>query len=99
MWPRPTRWSGPAAAVEAARAWAARQGRFASDLSAAAADELVWVRPNDFLVRGGADDTDVRLRLAYRIDLTVPVPDGEAHHIAIFVDAGSGALIAGVETA
>jgi hypothetical protein len=88
-----------AAAVEAARAWAVRQGRSAGDLSTAAADELVWVRPNDFLVRGGADDTDVRLHLAYRIDLTVPTHGGEVHHIAIFVDAGSGALIAGVETA
>jgi hypothetical protein len=41
----------------------------------------------------------VRLHLAYRIDLTVPMPDGAIHHIAVFVDAGSGALIAGVETA
>lgn len=90
---------GAAAAVEAARAWAGRQTNSAGDLSAAAADELVWVRPNDFLVRGGADDTDVRLHLAYRVDLTVPMPDREVHRIAIFVDAGSGALIAGVETA
>ena len=74
-------------------------GPLGSGLRAVAADELVWVRPNDFLIRGGADDTDVRLRLAYRIDLTVPMLGGDVHHIAIFVDAGSGALIAGVETA
>ncbi len=90
---------GAAAAVEAARAWAVRQGRSASELGAIAADDLVWVRPNDFLLRGGADDTDVRLHLAYRIDLTVPTVSGDVHHVAIFVDAGSGALIAGVETA
>ncbi len=90
---------GAAAAVEAARAWAVRQGRSVSELSAVAADELVWVRPNDFLLRGGADDTDVRLHLAYRIDLTVPAVGRDVHHIAVFVDAGSGALIAGVETA
>ena len=90
---------GPAAAVEAARVWALRQGPSTSDLSAVAADELVWVRPNDFLVRGGADDTDVGLHLAYRIDLSMSMRGGEVHHIALFVDAGSGALIAGVETA
>ena len=60
---------------------------------------LVWVRPNDFLIRGGAGDTDVRLHLAYRIDLTLRTVGRDAHHIAIFVDAGSGALIGGVETA
>ncbi|MFI5291995.1 MAG: hypothetical protein ACHQ02_03940, partial [Candidatus Limnocylindrales bacterium] len=48
-------------AVEAARAWAELQGVAACDLSAVAAQDLAWVRPNDFLVRGGADDTDVRL--------------------------------------
>lgn len=90
---------GATAAIDAARAWAARQGRSTSDLSAGAAEGLVWVRPNDFPIRGGADDTDVRLHLAYRIDLTVPMPEGEVHHVAIFVDAGSGAPIAGVETA
>ena len=90
---------GATAAVEAALAWAVRQGRSASDLSAAAADGLVWVRPNDFLVRGGADDTDIRLHLAYRIDLIVRTAGRVVDHVAIFVDAGSGALIAGVETA
>lgn len=88
-----------AAAAAAVRAWAERHGVPVPGLTVAVAPEPVWVRPNDFLSRGGADDTDPLLRLAYRVDLTVPMAGSATHHITIFVDAGSGALIAGVETA
>ena len=91
-WPRPTRWSGPSG-DEAARIAGGAPGP-PRDPSAAAAES--WSgSAQRFPDSGGADDTDVLLRLAYRIDPTVPVPEGEAHHIAIFVDAGSGAPIAG----
>lgn len=90
---------GPEAASAAAREWAARRGVPMQDLTVAVTADLVWVRPNDFLVRGGADDTDPLLHLAYRVDLTIPMSESTRRHIAIFVDAGSGALIAGMETA
>ena len=69
------------------------------DLTVVVDAELTWVRPNDFPTRGGAEDTDRLLRLAYRVDLTIPMTGSSRHHIAIFVDAGSGALLAGMETA
>ena len=89
----------PDAAITAARAWAQRSGLPDDGLTVVAAADPVWVHPNDFLVRGGADDVDARLRLAYRIDLTIAMPDSTSHHVAVFVDVGSGALIAGIETA
>lgn len=89
----------PSAAADVARAWAERHGVPARGLTVVVAPEPVWVRPNDFLSRGGADDTDLLLHLAYRVDLTIPMAGSATHHIAIFVDAGTGALIAGVETA
>jgi hypothetical protein len=89
----------PRAAATAARAWAARYGVPTEDLVVVVDTELTWVRPNDFLTRGGGEDTDLLLRLAYRVDLTIPVSGSSRHHIAIFVDAGSGALLAGAETA
>ena len=36
---------------------------------------------------------------AEKIDLTIAMPDSTSHHVAVFVDVGSGALIAGIETA
>jgi hypothetical protein len=87
------------AAMAAVRDWATRTGLPQKGLKVVVAPDLVWVRPNDFLTRGGADDTDPLLRLAYRVDLTTPMAGSTVHRIAIFVDAGSGALIAGVETA
>ncbi|MET1231925.1 MAG: hypothetical protein ABWY52_03630 [Candidatus Limnocylindrales bacterium] len=89
----------PAAAAAAARAWADRHGVPTKDLSVVVDTELTWVRPNDFLTRGGAQDTDLLLHLAYRVDLAIPMTGSSRHRIAIFVDAGSGALLAGVETA
>ena len=62
-------------------------------------DEPVWTRPNAFVRNGGADDTDPLLRLAYRVDLVLPLSSGGRHHVALFVDAGSGLVIAGAETA
>ena len=90
---------GPDDAATAALGWAVRHGVPATGLTLAVAPDLVWVRPNDFLVGGGAADTDPLLRLAYRVDLAMPSSGSSPHHLAIFVDAGSGALIAGVETA
>jgi hypothetical protein len=90
---------GPEAAMTAARDWATRTGLPQRGLTMVVAPDLVWVRPNDFLLRGGADDTDPRLHLAYRIDLATPISGSTAHHVVIFVDAGNGALIAGAETA
>ncbi len=89
----------PEKAIAIVRAWAQRSGVPDAGLIVVAAADPVWVHPNDFLVRGGADDVDARLYLAHRIDLTMTMPDGTNHHVAIFVDVGSGALIAGVETA
>jgi hypothetical protein len=89
----------PDVAADAAGAWAAVHGMPGADLSVAVHADLVWTRPNDFVRHGGADDTDPLVRLTYRVDLSVPLPAGGVHHIALFVDAGSGAVIAGVETA
>ncbi len=90
---------GPEAAAAAARAWAVRRGVPTSDLTVVVDTELTWIRPNDFLTRGGAEDTDRLLRLAYRVDLTIAMTGSSRHRIAVFVDAGSGALLAGMETA
>ena len=95
----PPRQVGPDAAAAATREWAERHGVPAKGLALVVAADLVWVRPNDFLVRGGADDTDPLLHLAYRVDLTIPMAGSAIHRIAVFVDVGSGALIAGIETA
>ncbi len=84
------------AAAEAARAWVDRRG--GAPAAPLVAPELVWVRPNDFVGRGGADDTDALMRLAYRVDLTLTLPGG-SHRVALFVDAGSGLVIAGAESA
>jgi hypothetical protein len=90
---------GPRAAMTAVRDWATRTGLPQNELTMVVAPELVWVRPNDFLLRGGANDSDPRLHLAYRVDLATPVSGSTVHHVVIFVDAGNGALIAGAETA
>jgi len=97
--PAPAEPIGTDAAIGAVRAWARRMDVPEAGLVVAVAAEPVWVHPNDFLTRGGADDTDERLHLAYRVDLTIPLAGQTSHHVAIFVDAGSGALIAGIETA
>jgi hypothetical protein len=89
----------PGAAAAAARGWAVRHGVPTMDLTLVVDAELTWVRANDFLTRGGAEDTDRLLRLAYRVDLAIPLTESSHHRIAIFVDAGSGALLAGIETA
>jgi hypothetical protein len=89
----------PEAAIASVKAWAQRSGAPQAGVTIVAAPDPVWVHPNDFLVRGGGDDEDARLRLAYRVDLALAMQDGTSHHVALFVDVGSGALIAGIETA
>jgi hypothetical protein len=96
--PPPLEQVEPEAAATAAREWAVRHGVPSKGLVLVVAPAPVWVRPNDFLVRGGADDTDPLLRLAYRVDLTMPIAGSSSHHIVVFVDAGSGGPIAGAET-
>ena len=66
----------PEKAIDIVRAWAQRSGVPDAGLTVVAAADPVWVHPNDFLLRGGADDVDARLHLAYRIGLTVTMPDG-----------------------
>lgn len=89
----------PEVARAAALGWAEHRGLPMADLTADVAPALIWVRPNDFIARGGAEDTDPLLHLAYRVDLSLPVPGGGTHHLALFVDAGTGVVIAGTETA
>lgn len=89
----------PEAAKQAAHGWAARAVPPARALEAAGSPVLAWVRPNDFLSHGGANDTDASLRLVYRIELVARPATGSALRVIVFVDAGNGALVGGAESA
>jgi hypothetical protein len=89
----------PDRAKRAARAWAAGAGIPDGILTVAATPPLAWVAPDDFASRGGAEATEARLYLAYTVQLTVRPPGGDVREVLLFVDAGSGAVIGGVESA
>ena len=95
----PTRLILPAEATDAARAWARRSGIVTSALRLVGSPRLSWVRPNDWVTLGGADDTSPLLRLAFEVHLVLPADGGQDRHVLLFVDAGSGVIIAGAETA
>jgi hypothetical protein len=90
---------GPDVAVEATRGWAERAGIPSRALTVTGAPELAWVRPNDFVTRGGADDTDAGLRLVFRVELEIRAGGGVLQRVILFVDAGTGALVGGAESA
>jgi hypothetical protein len=88
----------PERAQQAARDWATATGVPAAILTTAV-PTLAWVAPNDFASHGGADATEARLYLAYVVPLTVRPVGGDLQQVLLFVDAGSGAVIGGVESA
>ena len=90
---------GPDVAVEAARGWVERAGIPSQASTVTGAPELAWVRPNDFVTRGGADDTDAGLRLVFRVELEIRPGRGVLQRVILFVDAGTGALVGGAESA
>jgi hypothetical protein len=89
----------PERAQQVARAWATAAGIPEASLSISGAPTLAWVAPDDFASRGGADATEARLYLVYSVQLTVRPSGGDARQMLLFVDAGSGAVIGGAETA
>lgn len=89
----------PEQAQAAARDWAARAGIPAAMLTVSGPATLAWVPPDDFTTNGGADVTEARLYLAYVVPFTLRPANGDTRFMTIFVDAGSGAVIGGGETA
>ncbi|MFI5254426.1 MAG: hypothetical protein ACHQ15_03075 [Candidatus Limnocylindrales bacterium] len=89
----------PEQAQAAATAWATAAGIPPGILDPDGAPALAWVPPNDFASTGGADVTEARLHLAYLAQFTIHLPNGDVHEMLVFVDAGSGTVIGGSETA
>lgn len=89
----------PDRARAAASAWATTAGIPAGILTADGTPTLAWVPPNDFVSAGRADVTEARLQLAYLVHFTIHPPNGDVREMLVFVDAGSGTVIGGSETA
>ncbi|MGH2407106.1 MAG: hypothetical protein ACRDF7_03360 [Candidatus Limnocylindrales bacterium] len=86
-------------AQAAARAWAEQTGIPDAMLSLAGPPALAWAPPNDFTSNGGADVTEARLYLSYLVPFTLKAANGDIRFMTILVDAGSGAVIGGAESA
>ena len=87
------------AAVEAALAWARTAGIASASIAVSGAPELIWATPDDFAVDGGAEVTEARLHLAWSVTLTVRPAVGDTRQVMLLVDAGSGVVMGGSETA
>ncbi|HMJ80639.1 MAG TPA: hypothetical protein VK592_06310 [Candidatus Dormibacteraeota bacterium] len=90
----------PEAALASVRGYMARVGLDRMAGLAIEAPVLRWAEANDFIDPGLPDAPALELRLAWVVHLSY-LPPGwtERHEVELAVDAGSGALIGGTETA
>ncbi len=98
--PAPRSTVDAATATGAVRAYVTRNGidRFAG--LAFDAPVLRWVAANDFVTTDRADAPEPTLRLAWVVAFRYAVPGWRLpHQVELYVDAGSGDLIGGAETA
>jgi hypothetical protein len=87
-------------ASEAVRAYVVRHGIDRFRALAFDAPALRWVAGNDFVTIDKADAPEPTLRLAWVVRFRYDVPGWRLpHQVELYVDAGSGELIGGAETA
>jgi hypothetical protein len=87
-------------ASEVARDYVARNGIDRFEALSFDAPVLRWVAGNDFVATGKADAPEPTLRLAWVVRFRYEVPGWRLpHQVELYVDAGSGELIGGAETA
>ena len=87
-------------ASEVARDYVARNGIDRFEALSFDAPVLRWVAGNDFVATEKADAPEPTLRLAWVVRFRYEVPGWRLpHQVELYVDAGSGELIGGAETA
>ena len=98
--PAPAKPIAPARAREAAMTWAVARGLVSFKGFSVAPPTLEWRQANDFVEPAKPDSPEPLLRLVYAVTFSY-VPQGEESPrlVVLYVDASSGILIGGAETA